>query len=67
MESLNQVRDNLARLPSGKLTKAEALRQAQIYLITGEWKESHNKSTAAVSDFSHPYYWASFILIGNGL
>ncbi|MBW4686329.1 MAG: CHAT domain-containing protein [Komarekiella atlantica HA4396-MV6] len=54
-----------ATLPSGKLTKAEALRQAQISLITG-WKGSHNKSTV-VSDFAHPYYWAPFILIGNGL
>ncbi len=56
-----------ATLPSGKLTKAEALRHAQISLITGKWKGNHNTSTAAVGDFSHPYYWAPFILIGNGL
>jgi CHAT domain-containing protein len=56
-----------AKLLSGKLTKAEALRQAQISLITGDWKVSHSKAPGAVSDFSHPYYWAPFILIGNGL
>ncbi|MEJ6484164.1 CHAT domain-containing protein [Nostoc punctiforme UO1] len=50
------------------LTKAETLRQAQVSLINGSWKvRSHNVPVGAVSDFSHPYYWASFILIGNGL
>ncbi|MBN3908915.1 MAG: CHAT domain-containing protein [Nostoc sp. NMS1] len=55
-------------LSTNKLTKAETLRQAQVSLINGNWKaKSHNVPVAAVSDFSHPYYWASFILIGNGL
>ncbi|MFN6529809.1 CHAT domain-containing protein [Nostoc sp. ChiSLP03a] len=55
-------------LSTEKLTKTEALRQAQLSLITGNWKEiSHNAPVAAVNDFSHPYYWAPFILIGNGL
>ncbi|MEH2310970.1 MAG: CHAT domain-containing protein [Nostoc sp.] len=50
-----------------KLTKTEALGQAQVSLITGDWKAmSHNLPAAAVNDFSHPYYWAPFILIGNG-
>ncbi|MEH1834499.1 MAG: CHAT domain-containing protein [Nostoc sp.] len=54
-------------LSTDKLTKTEALRQAQISLITGDWKAiSHNVLVAAVSNFSHPYYWAPFILIGNG-
>lgn len=35
-------------------TKANALRQAQIDLIGNK-------------NFSHPYYWSPFILIGNGL
>ncbi|MUG95825.1 tetratricopeptide repeat protein [Scytonema sp. UIC 10036] len=43
-------------LKSGKLTKAEALRTAQLNLIT-----------AGNNQFNHPYYWAAFILIGNGL
>ncbi|WP_102170754.1 CHAT domain-containing protein, partial [Fischerella thermalis] len=63
-----------APLPSGKLTKAEVLRQAQIALITGSSSQlgqqqdridSIPKST--VVSLSHPYYWAPFILIGNGL
>ncbi len=36
------------------LTKAEALRQAQLSLL-------HNPL------YNHPYYWASFVLIGNWL
>ncbi len=42
-------------LQEGK-TKAEALREAQINMITGEDQE-----------VSNPYYWAPFILMGNGL
>lgn len=34
------------------ITKAEALRQAQLTLLNGH-------------SFAHPYYWAPFILIGN--
>ncbi|MFW9257174.1 CHAT domain-containing protein [Nostoc sp. CALU 546] len=55
-------------LSTNKFSKTEALRQAQVSLITGDWKTiSHNAPLAAVSNFSHPYYWAPFILIGNGL
>ncbi len=41
-------------LADSDITKAEALREAQISLIQS-------------SDRSHPYYWAPFLLIGNGL
>ncbi|MGJ5631821.1 CHAT domain-containing protein [Nostoc sp. CALU 1950] len=55
-------------LSTNKFSKTEALRQAQVSLITGDWKAiSHNAPVAAVNNFSHPYYWAPFILIGNGL
>ncbi|MDM9380881.1 CHAT domain-containing protein [Chlorogloeopsis sp. ULAP01] len=60
-------------LPSRKLTKVEALRQAQIALITGKLsantQQSRNNNLAAAieANLSHPYYWAPFILIGNGL
>lgn len=57
------VEDNAARkvmerfyggLTAAHLTKAEALRQAQIELI-------HN------DEFAHPFFWAPFMLIGNWL
>lgn len=77
-----------AALQTGKITKAEALRQAQIALITGKYtalgdqrglgvEERINNSLPSqvrVSEaahsalrLSHPFYWAPFILIGNGL
>lgn len=68
-------------LKRGNISKAEALRQAQITLITSnkningkqrgdsiEIEPISNKFPTNVSDrLSHPYYWAPFILIGNGL
>lgn len=41
-------------LMSGKMTKSEALRQAQM-------------SLAKDDKFAHPYYWSPFVLIGNWL
>ncbi|HEY9880085.1 MAG TPA: CHAT domain-containing protein, partial [Leptolyngbyaceae cyanobacterium] len=62
----------------GGLTKAEALRQAQIALITGEASSmSARRGTVEIvsaqtglserAQLDSPYYWAPFILIGNGL
>jgi CHAT domain-containing protein/tetratricopeptide (TPR) repeat protein len=47
-----------------KLTKADALRQAQVLLLKGQ-----PASGAAAPDapFAHPYFWAPFILMGNWL
>jgi len=73
-----------ATLTNNAFTKAEALRQAQIALITGNYKtvagSSRGSNLVAIeqrirqglpsdvaNNLSHPYYWASFILIGNGL
>jgi CHAT domain-containing protein len=55
------------KLSSGNLTKARALQLAQIALITGDFP-ANNKAISApnTGSLSHPYYWASFILIGNG-
>lgn len=44
-------------LKAGNVTKAEALHKAQITLLT----DKNN------NEFQRPYYWAAFILIGNGL
>ncbi|MEM7797020.1 MAG: CHAT domain-containing protein, partial [Cyanobacteria bacterium P01_C01_bin.118] len=59
-------------------SKSEALRQAQIALITEDRQvlESHQRGFAQEfsgslpnlpSSYNHPYYWSSFILIGNSL
>jgi CHAT domain-containing protein len=60
-------------LTSSKLPKSEALRQAQIALITGkspiskQENPSNNIPAVVGGSLNHPYYWAPFILIGNGL
>ena len=66
-------------LKRGSITKAEALQQAQIEMIqkgsqaTGQRGDSFKlpssdgSKPAIAFDPSHPYYWAPFILIGNGL
>ncbi len=45
------------QLNLGQVTKAEVLRNAQIKFL----KESSSR------DYNRPYYWASFILVGNWL
>lgn len=68
-------------LATGKITKTEALRQAQLTMIAGNQQNSNTKDRSSVRltpgnsgqdasisrNLSHPYYWAPFILIGNGL
>ncbi|GET40596.1 hypothetical protein MiSe_54060 [Microseira wollei NIES-4236] len=72
MASLWQVSDRstsllmqnfYSNLANGNITKTAALRQAQLSLLKG------NPSATASNQpqFAHPYYWAAFILIGNGL
>lgn len=51
----------------GREMKVEALRQAQLDLLSGRIKpnaDSGADESAPVS-FAHPYYWAPFILMGN--
>jgi CHAT domain-containing protein len=64
------------------LTKAQALQAAQVALITGQavtgtdgqraiaiptGQGGRSVGSDAFPGYSHPYYWAAFILIGNGL
>lgn len=44
-------------------TKAQALRQAQLALL----ENAPAQNPDATPDYSHPYYWAPFILLGNWL
>jgi CHAT domain-containing protein len=52
-------------------TKSEALRQAQISLLRTTLKAKKttdygiNEAIPPSTDFSHPYYWAGFTIIGN--
>jgi CHAT domain-containing protein/tetratricopeptide (TPR) repeat protein len=65
---------------TGKVSNVEALRQAQVAMITDNYEglgetrgivsiEARPRSTSstAPTKISHPYFWAAFILIGNGL
>ena len=66
-------------LKAEQTTKADALRQAQIALIQSQSRVSDNPRAGLVAQqrnqlrpevgarLDHPYYWAPFILIGNGL
>jgi CHAT domain-containing protein len=71
---------NLSQPKGDKTTKAEALQQAQIALLRGQsgtTKQQRGsiqvqpiagtKSNPSSNNLQHPYYWAPFILIGNGL
>jgi len=61
------------------MTKAEALRQAQIALIIDDFTavggergtieiiSAETGQPLTANNLSHPYYWAPFIIIGNGL
>lgn len=81
---MQQFYKNLASsTPEQPMTKAEALRQAQLSLLQGKLtaKDAPQRGLEVVpkpgietsadnsssSKLSHPYYWAPFILIGNGL
>ncbi len=65
-------------LKKGDVSIAEALRRAQIAMINSDKKGTDNSDRASIrvvgtvpnatsAQFSHPFYWSAFILIGNGL
>jgi CHAT domain-containing protein len=59
----------------GKVTKVEALRQAQLDLLEGRVKPTsagtgrglgtEDPTGPAPAAYAHPYYWAPFVLMGN--
>ena len=57
------------------LTKAEALQKAQLVLLRGDWQEAEGivrgvvplGGSTVTERYSHPYHWAPFVLMGNGL
>jgi CHAT domain-containing protein/Tfp pilus assembly protein PilF len=48
-------------------TKAEALRLAQMAMIRDSVEPTTGQPLSQIRNLEHPYYWAPFILIGNGL
>ena len=60
-KSTGMLMKEFYRLREGGMTKAEALQQAQLCLLHGKFKSEDGSL-----DFAHPYFWAPFILIGNG-
>jgi CHAT domain-containing protein len=57
--STAELMGSFYRLKEQGLEKAEALRQAQLALLHGD------KTKGASGSFTHPRFWAPFILIGN--
>jgi CHAT domain-containing protein len=79
---MQQFYGNLAnKTATAPMTKAQALRQAQLTMLRDNASTTENTDDRAsitpvptsgtpnssAAGFSHPYYWAPFILIGNGL
>jgi CHAT domain-containing protein len=77
---MRQFYNNLAQgTEQNPVTKAAALRQAQLALLRGNFsvedieraglllQSPEGLPASVTTNLSHPYYWAPFILIGNGL
>jgi CHAT domain-containing protein len=76
-ESTAELMAEFYRLKEQGLTKAEALRRAQLSLLRGTSGAQNTGSVRGVlvpkgatvspqkAGYSHPFYWAPFILIGN--
>ena len=79
---MQQVYQNLAKnTPQSPITRAEALRQAQLQFIKGKTTiadgdrlraraslhpKAVNFTPNSTPDFRHPYYWSPFVLMGSG-
>ena len=87
-KSTGLLMQNLYRIRTANpdISKADALRQAQIAFLEKEGLPSEqqpsqstdpnrgaidpddpNPNTSSTTDYTHPYYWAPFILMGNWL
>jgi CHAT domain-containing protein/tetratricopeptide (TPR) repeat protein len=75
---MEQFYKNLAKgTPKSPVTKAEAMRDAQLMLLKGDGDESPNAiqrdrridppPPTSKTSLRHPFYWAPFILMGRGL
>ena len=56
------------RLQNPGMSKAEALRQAQVSMLRGTVPGAPPSGPAPVAGdlrHAHPYFWAPFVLIGN--
>jgi CHAT domain-containing protein len=60
-KSTSMVMREFYRLREEGMTKAKALQQAQLCLLNGKITSEDGH------DFTHPYFWAPFILIGNSV
>jgi CHAT domain-containing protein len=71
--------DLYRRLKTGLVSKAEALRQAQLFFVLGgdagparkkrgmaPPKELRGPAPNTTGTWAHPFYWAPFALLGNG-
>jgi CHAT domain-containing protein len=65
---MGQFYSELSR-PEVQLSKVEALRQAQLSLLHGNdlTERSNSGKNDLPTEFSHPYFWAPFVLVGNWL
>ena len=72
------MRELYSRKIQKGLNKAQALREAQLALMTSDYSpgeistrgrkdDPDHSRNPADKDFSHPYYWAPFVLMGNWL
>jgi CHAT domain-containing protein len=52
-------------LTPGDLAKSQALREAQIALITGNLQSKSNNITAAKTNFHHPYDWKRVVMTSS--
>ena len=81
-ESTSLLMQNFYRFREAEpgVTKAEALRRAQLAMLRGDTKRSEdggetrgagtanaNARKDSRARFAHPYYWSAFFLIGNWL